>query len=103
MIQDLWYKNAVIYSLDLETFMDSNGDGVGDFEGLIRRLDYLDTLGVDVIWLAPFQPSPNRDNGYDINRRHAPHGSVPERGSCRIPHAMGLDPDQLRGSTACRR
>ena len=67
MIQDLWYKNAVIYSLDLETFMDSNGDGVGDFEGLIRRLDYLDTLGVDVIWLAPFQPSPNRDNGYDIS------------------------------------
>lgn len=66
MIEDLWYKNAVIYSLDLETFMDANGDGVGDFEGLIRRLDYLQYLGVDTIWLAPFQPTPNRDNGYDV-------------------------------------
>ncbi len=67
MIDDLWYKNAIFYSLDLDTFMDSNGDGVGDFEGLRRRLDYLDSLGVDVLWLAPFQPSPNRDNGYDIS------------------------------------
>lgn len=67
MIDDLWYKNAVIYSLDLETFMDGNGDGVGDFAGLIARLDYLHSLGVDVLWLAPFQPSPNRDNGYDIS------------------------------------
>jgi maltose alpha-D-glucosyltransferase/alpha-amylase len=78
MIQDLWYKNAVIYSLDLETFMDSNGDGTGDFEGLIRRLDYLQTLGVDAIWLAPFQPSPNRDNGYDISDYY---GVDPRHGS----------------------
>jgi maltose alpha-D-glucosyltransferase/alpha-amylase len=67
MIEDLWYKNSIIYSLDLDTFMDSNGDGVGDLPGLINRLDYLNSLGVDVIWLAPFQPSPNRDNGYDIS------------------------------------
>jgi maltose alpha-D-glucosyltransferase / alpha-amylase len=67
MIEDLWYKNAVIYSLDLETFLDANGDGVGDFEGLIRRLDYLEYLGVDAVWLAPFQPSPQRDNGYDVS------------------------------------
>jgi maltose alpha-D-glucosyltransferase/alpha-amylase len=66
MLDDLWYKNAVIYSLDLETFMDGNGDGTGDFEGLCNRLHYLHALGVDTIWLAPFQPSPNRDNGYDI-------------------------------------
>ena len=66
MITDLWYKNAIVYSLDLETFMDGNGDGCGDFHGLMQRLDYLDSLGIDVIWLAPFQPSPNRDNGYDI-------------------------------------
>ncbi|TKK66005.1 trehalose synthase [Ilyomonas limi] len=66
MIEDLWYKNAIIYSLNLETYMDFNGDGVGDFEGLARRLDYLHALGVDTIWLAPFQPTPNRDNGYDI-------------------------------------
>src|SRR5688572_10506210 len=67
MIDDLWYKNAIIYSLDLETFMDGNGDGCGDFEGLNARLDYLETLGIDTIWLAPFQPSPNRDNGYDVS------------------------------------
>ncbi len=67
MIEDLWYKNTVIYSLDVETFMDSNGDGIGDFEGLMRRLDYLDSIGIDTIWLAPFYPSPNRDNGYDIS------------------------------------
>ena len=66
MTEHLWYKNAVIYSLDLETFMDGNADGTGDFTGLCSRLDYLHGLGVDTIWLAPFQPTPNRDNGYDI-------------------------------------
>lgn len=66
MIEDLWYKNAVIYSLDVDTFMDLNGDGVGDFEGLARRLDYLHAMGIDTVWLAPFQPTPNKDNGYDI-------------------------------------
>lgn len=78
MIKDLWYKNTVIYSLDLETFMDANGDGVGDFEGLIRRLDYLKFLGVGAIWLAPFQPTPNRDNGYDIADHY---GVDPRHGS----------------------
>src|SRR5207237_10058274 len=67
MIDDLWYKNAIIYSLNVGTFMDSNGDGVGDFEGLSRRLDYLSGLGVTCLWLQPFQPSPNRDSGYDIS------------------------------------
>ncbi|CAN5324828.1 alpha-amylase family protein [soil metagenome] len=66
MIEDLWYKNAVIYSLDVDTFMDLNGDGIGDFEGLARRLDYLHAMGIDTVWLAPFQPTPNKDNGYDI-------------------------------------
>jgi glycosidase len=63
---DLWYKNAVIYALDVETFQDSDGDGVDDFPGLIDRLDYLERLGVDCLWLLPFYPSPNRDNGYDV-------------------------------------
>ena len=63
---DLWYKNAVIYCLDVETFMDSNGDGVGDFRGLTDRLDHLENLGVTAVWLNPFYPTPNRDNGYDI-------------------------------------
>src|SRR5262245_41217121 len=64
-IDDLWYKNAVIYCLDVEKYQDANGDGVGDFEGLMRRLDYLAGLGVTCVWLQPFYRSPNRDNGYD--------------------------------------
>jgi maltose alpha-D-glucosyltransferase/alpha-amylase len=66
MINDLWYKNAVIYSLTVGTFMDADGDGIGDFVGLTRRLDYLGGLGVTTIWLTPFQPSPRRDDGYDV-------------------------------------
>ncbi|MCY0386134.1 alpha-amylase family protein [Robbsia sp. Bb-Pol-6] len=66
MLNDLWYKNAIVYCLSVATFMDSNGDGVGDFQGLMRRLDYLQGLGVTTLWLMPFQPSPCRDNGYDI-------------------------------------
>src|SRR5246500_1902127 len=67
MINDLWYKNAVIYCLSVGTYMDSNGDGVGDFKGLMRRLDYLHGLGVTAIWLMPFQVSPHRDDGYDVS------------------------------------
>jgi maltose alpha-D-glucosyltransferase/alpha-amylase len=63
---DLWYKNAVIYCVDVETFMDSNGDGVGDFRGLADRLDHVEALGATCLWLLPFYPTPNRDNGYDI-------------------------------------
>jgi maltose alpha-D-glucosyltransferase/alpha-amylase len=66
VINDLWYKNAIIYSLSVGTYMDANGDGVGDFTGLMRRLDYLHGLGVTAIWLMPFQPSSLRDGGYDI-------------------------------------
>ncbi|HEY9001546.1 MAG TPA: alpha-amylase family protein [Mucilaginibacter sp.] len=61
-----WYKNALIYNLDVKTFKDSDGDGRGDFKGLISKLDYLKELGVDMIWLAPFQPSPGEDDGYDV-------------------------------------
>lgn len=67
MIDDLWYKNAIVYAISVGTYLDSNGDGIGDFEGLRRRLDYLQGLGVTTIWLMPFQPSPNRDDGYDIS------------------------------------
>ena len=66
MIDDLWYKNAVIYCLSVGTYMDANGDGVGDFKGLLRRLDYLSGLGITAIWLMPFQPSPGKDDGYDV-------------------------------------
>jgi maltose alpha-D-glucosyltransferase / alpha-amylase len=67
MINDLWYKNAVIYCLSVATYMDADGDGVGDFAGLVRRLDYLSGLGVTAVWLMPFQTSPCRDDGYDIS------------------------------------
>ena len=63
---DLWYKNAVIYSLDVETFRDGDGNGIGDFRGLSEKLDYLAGLGVTCLWLQPFFPSPNRDDGYDV-------------------------------------
>lgn len=66
MINDLWYKNAIIYCLSVSTYMDANGDGIGDFSGLMNRLDYLQGLGVTAIWLMPFQPSPCRDDGYDV-------------------------------------
>jgi maltose alpha-D-glucosyltransferase/alpha-amylase len=67
MIDDLWYKNSVFYCLSVGTYMDANGDGIGDFKGLLRRLDYLQGLGITTIWLMPFQPSPGKDDGYDIS------------------------------------
>ncbi len=66
MINDLWYKNAIVYCLSVSAFMDANGDGVGDFKGLLNRLDYLSGLGVTAIWLMPFQSSPGKDDGYDV-------------------------------------
>jgi maltose alpha-D-glucosyltransferase/alpha-amylase len=67
MIDDLWYKNGVIYCLSVGAYMDANGDGLGDFKGLLRRLDYLNGLGITAIWIMPFQPSPGKDDGYDIS------------------------------------
>jgi maltose alpha-D-glucosyltransferase/alpha-amylase len=67
MINDLWYKNAIIYCLSVSTYMDANGDGIGDFPGLMRRLDYLHGMGVTALWLMPFQTSPCRDGGYDVS------------------------------------
>ena len=68
---DLWYKNAVIYCVDVDAYMDANGDGIGDFRGLANRLDHIESLGATCIWLLPFFPSPNRDNGYDITDYYA--------------------------------
>ncbi|MDQ2083822.1 maltose alpha-D-glucosyltransferase [Xanthobacteraceae bacterium Astr-EGSB] len=62
----LWYKDAVVYQLHVKAFADSNNDGIGDFSGLTERLDYLQELGVNTLWLLPFYPSPGRDDGYDI-------------------------------------
>src|SRR5690606_33112806 len=63
---ELWYKNTIIYGIDVHRFYDSNGDGIGDFQGLIEKLDYISDLGVTCVWLLPFFPSPYRDNGYDV-------------------------------------
>jgi trehalose synthase len=81
---DLWWKTAVVYCLDVETFMDWNDDGVGDFEGLAHRMDYLAELGVTCLWLMPFYPSPDQDDGYDItdfygvDKRLGNHGDFVE-------------------------
>ena len=63
----LWYKDAVIYELPVKSFYDGKGDGIGDFVGLLQKLDYLQDLGVTCLWLLPFFPSPMRDDGYDIS------------------------------------
>ncbi|HVM93063.1 MAG TPA: maltose alpha-D-glucosyltransferase [Terriglobales bacterium] len=68
-----WYKDTIIYQVHVRTFFDSNGDGIGDFQGLAQKLDYLQDLGVDAIWLMPFFPSPLRDDGYDISDYRAVH------------------------------
>ena len=69
----LWYKNAVFYQVHVRAFYDSSGDGVGDFQGLAQKLDYLRDLGINAIWLMPFFPSPLRDDGYDISDYRAVH------------------------------
>jgi maltose alpha-D-glucosyltransferase/alpha-amylase len=71
----LWYKDAIIYQVHVRTFYDSNGDGIGDFQGLEQKLDYLKELGINAIWLMPFFPSPLRDDGYDIADYNAVHSS----------------------------
>jgi maltose alpha-D-glucosyltransferase / alpha-amylase len=70
-----WYKDAIIYQLHVKAFSDSTGDGVGDFQGLTQRLDYIEALGVNAIWLLPFYPSPLRDDGYDIADYQNVHSS----------------------------
>ena len=72
----LWYKDAIIYELRVRSFVDSNGDGVGDFQGLTSRLDYLQDLGVTAVWLLPFYPSPGRDDGYDTQEYTEIHPDV---------------------------
>lgn len=95
-IQDdpLWYKDAVIYQLHVKSFFDSNGDGVGDLPGLISKLDYIASLGVNTIWLLPFYPSPRRDDGYDIadyRGVHPDYGTIADvRKLIRAAHARGL-------------
>lgn len=69
----LWYKDAIFYELQVKSFYDSNGDGIGDFAGLLEKLDYVQDLGIDCIWITPFYPSPQRDDGYDVADYYGVH------------------------------
>ena len=90
----LWYKDAIIYQLHVKAFMDSDGDGIGDFKGLSQKLDYLQSLGVTAIWLLPFYPSPLRDDGYDISEYcdiHPSYGNLKDfKAFLRAAHHRGL-------------
>ena len=66
-VKNQWWKKSVVYQIYPRSFMDSNGDGIGDINGIVEKLDYLKELGVDVLWLSPVYKSPNDDNGYDIS------------------------------------
>jgi len=90
----LWYKDAIIYELHVKAFKDSNGDGRGDFRGLIEKLDYLEALGVTALWLLPFYPSPQRDDGYDISDYrgiHPDYGTLKDfKAFVREAHKRGM-------------
>jgi maltose alpha-D-glucosyltransferase/alpha-amylase len=90
----LWYKDAIIYELPVKSFCDGNGDGIGDFQGLTGKLDYLQDLGVTALWLLPFFPSPLRDDGYDISDYtgiHPVYGNLTDfRQFLREAHRRGL-------------
>ena len=90
----LWYKDAIIYQAHVRAFFDSNNDGVGDFQGLTQKLDYLQSLGVTCIWLLPFFPSPLRDDGYDIadyRNVHPSYGTLEDfRGFVQAAHARHI-------------
>ncbi len=90
----LWYKDAVVYQLHVKSFFDGNNDGIGDFQGLTQKLDYLADLGVNTVWLLPFFPSPRRDDGYDITDYrgvHPDYGTLADvRRFIKEAHARGL-------------
>src|SRR5262245_27341200 len=79
----LWYRDAVICQLHVKAFFDSNNDGVGDFAGLRAKLDYIQELGVNAIWLLPFYPSPLKDDGYDVADYHSVHQHYGKRSDFR--------------------
>src|SRR6056297_3703630 len=89
-----WYMDAVIYQLHVKAFFDSNDDGIGDIKGLERKLDYLQELGVTAIWLLPFYPSPQKDDGYDISdyyRINPQYGTMRDfRSLLKSAHARGM-------------
>ena len=94
MTNTLWYKNAVFYEISVRAFKDSNGDGHGDLCGLTEKLDYLQTLGVDCIWIMPIYPSPLKDDGYDIADYYSvdsAYGSLDQlKGMIEAAHQRGI-------------
>jgi len=90
----LWYKDAIIYQLHVKAFFDANNDGIGDLQGLLAKLDYVQELGVNALWLLPFYPSPLRDDGYDIadyRNIHPSYGTLQDfRAFVRAAHARGI-------------
>jgi maltose alpha-D-glucosyltransferase / alpha-amylase len=93
-IEALWFKDAVFYELSVRSFFDSNGDGIGDFNGLIHKLDYLEDLGVNTLWLLPFYPSPLKDDGYDVTDHcevHPDFGTLSDfKAFLKAAHARGI-------------
>ena len=99
-----WYRDAIIYQLHVKSFFDSNDDGVGDFEGVTRKLDYIKDLGVSAIWVMPFYPSPLRDDGYDIADYRGDQPELRRRcgtsaGSCRRPMSAACGSSPSSSST----
>src|SRR2546423_867845 len=90
----LWYKDAIIYELHVRAFFDSNDDGIGDFAGLTQKLDYLQDLGINAVWLLPFYPSPLKDDGYDIadyTNVHPSYGTLSDfKAFLREAHRRGI-------------
>ena len=90
----LWFKDAVFYELSVRSFYDSDGDGIGDFQGLIQKLDYLEDLGITTIWLLPFYPSPLKDGGFDITDHcnvHPDYGTLSDfKAFLKAAHKKGI-------------
>ena len=89
----LWYKDAVFYQLHVKSFADGNADGIGDFPGLTSKLDYLESLGVNGLWIQPMYPSPFRDDGYDISdytNIHPSYGTLQDFQFLEEAHRRGL-------------
>jgi maltose alpha-D-glucosyltransferase/alpha-amylase len=90
----LWFKDAIFYELSVRSFFDSNGDGIGDFNGLIQKLDYLEDLGINTLWLLPFYPSPLKDDGYDVIDHcdvHPDFGSLSDfKAFLKAAHSKGI-------------
>ncbi len=85
----LWYKDAIIYQVHVKSFFDANNDGIGDFAGLMAKLDYIAELGVTAIWLLPFYPSPRLDDGYDISEYRGIHPDYGTHGRRQAVHRRG--------------